>query len=43
MLYRIGLGALDWAPALFHEGSYNCLSVCYGHIAHYLRTQFYEE
>jgi hypothetical protein len=33
----------EWAPALFTKSFYNRLSVCYGHIAHYNRTQFFEE
>ena len=33
----------EWAPALFTKSFYNRLSMCYGHIAHYNRTQFYEE
>jgi len=33
----------DWAPALFTKSFYNRLSMCFGHIAHYNRTQFYEE
>jgi hypothetical protein len=33
----------DWAPALFTKRFYNRLSMCFGHIAHYNRTQFYEE
>jgi hypothetical protein len=33
----------DWASALFTKRFYNRLSMCYGHIAHYNRTQFYEE
>ncbi len=33
----------EWAPALFTKSLYNRLSMCFGHIAHYNRTQFYEE
>ena len=33
----------EWASALFTKRFYNRLSMCYGHIAHYNRTQFYEE
>ena len=33
----------EWAPALFTKSFYNRLSMCFGHIAHYNRTQFYEE
>jgi hypothetical protein len=33
----------DWAQALFTKRFYNRLSMCFGHIAHYNRTQFYEE
>ena len=33
----------EWAPALFTKRFYNRLSMCFGHIAHYNRTQFYEE
>jgi hypothetical protein len=33
----------EWAPALFTERLYNRLSMCFRHIAHYNRTQFYEE
>jgi len=33
----------EWAPALFAKSFYNRLSMCFGHIAHYNRTQFYEE
>jgi hypothetical protein len=33
----------EWALALFTKSFYNRLSMCYGHIAHYNRTQFYEE
>jgi hypothetical protein len=33
----------EWAPALFTNRFYNRLSMCFGHIAHYNRTQFYEE
>jgi hypothetical protein len=33
----------DWAPALSTKSFYNRLSMCFGHIAHYNRTQFYEE
>ena len=33
----------EWAPALFTKRFYNRLSMCFGHIAHYSRTQFYEE
>ena len=33
----------EWVPALFTKSFYNRLSMCFGHIAHYNRTQFYEE
>ncbi|MGA9672994.1 MAG: hypothetical protein WBQ94_27590 [Terracidiphilus sp.] len=33
----------EWAPALFTKSFYNRLSMCFAHIAHYNRTQFYEE
>ncbi len=33
----------EWASALFTKSFYNRLSMCYGHIAHHNRTQFYEE
>ena len=33
----------EWASALFTKSFYNRLSMCFGHIAHYCRTQFYEE
>jgi len=33
----------EWAPALFTKRFYNRLSMCFGHIAHYNCTQFYEE
>jgi len=33
----------EWAPALFTKSFYNRLSMCFSHIAHYNRTQFYEE
>jgi hypothetical protein len=33
----------EWALALFTKSFYNRLSMCFGHIAHYNRTQFYEE
>jgi hypothetical protein len=33
----------EWAPALFTKSLYNRLSMCFGHIAHYCRSQFYEE
>jgi hypothetical protein len=33
----------EWASALFTKRFYNRLSMCFGHIAHYNRTQFYEE
>jgi hypothetical protein len=33
----------EWASALFTKRFYNRLSMCYGHIAHYKRAQFYEE
>jgi hypothetical protein len=33
----------DWASALFTKRFYNRLSMCFLHIAHYNRTQFYEE
>jgi hypothetical protein len=34
---------LEWAVALFTKSLYNRLSMCFGHIAHYNRAQFYEE
>jgi hypothetical protein len=33
----------EWAPALFTKSFYNRLSMCFSHIAHYNRTQFYEK
>jgi hypothetical protein len=33
----------ECASALFTKSFYNRLSMCYGHIAHYNRTQFYDE
>jgi hypothetical protein len=33
----------EWAPALFTKSFYNRLSMCFGHIAHYNRAQFYDE
>jgi hypothetical protein len=33
----------EWTPALFTKSFYNRLSMCFSHIAHYNRTQFYEE
>ncbi len=33
----------EWASALFTKSLYNRISMCFGHIAHYNRTQFYEE
>lgn len=33
----------EWASALFTKSCYNRLSMCFGHIAHYNRAQFYEE
>jgi len=33
----------ECASALFTKGFYNRLSMCFGHIAHYNRAQFYEE
>jgi hypothetical protein len=33
----------EWAPALFTKSFYNRLSMCFSHIAHCNRTQFYEE
>ncbi len=33
----------EWASALFTKCFYNRLSMCFGHIAHNNRTQFYEE
>jgi hypothetical protein len=33
----------EWAPALFTKSLYNRLSMCFSHIAHYNRTQFYEK
>lgn len=33
----------EWASALFTKRFYNRLSMCFGHIAHYCRSQFYEE
>jgi len=32
----------EWASALFTKSFYNRLSMCFGHIAHYNRAQFYE-
>ena len=32
----------EWALTLFSKGFYNRLSMCFGHIAHYDRTTFYE-
>ena len=33
----------EWASALFTKSFYNRLSMCFGHIAHHCRSQFYEE
>ena len=33
----------EWASALFTKSFYNRLSMCFGHIAHYNRIQFYDE
>jgi hypothetical protein len=33
----------EWAPTLFTKSFYHRLSMCFGHIAHSNRTQFYEE
>ena len=33
----------EWASALFTKRFYNRLSMCFSHIAHNNRTQFYEE
>jgi hypothetical protein len=33
----------EWESALFTKSFYNRLSMCFSHIAHYNRTQFYEE
>ena len=33
----------EWASALFTKRFYNCLSMCFSHIAHNNRAQFYEE
>ncbi len=33
----------EWASELFTKSFYNRLSMCFSHIAHYNRTQFYEE
>ena len=33
----------EWASALFTKSFYNRLSMCFGHIAHYCRSQSYEE
>jgi hypothetical protein len=33
----------EWARTAFSKSFYNRLSMCFGHIAHYNRTQFYEE
>lgn len=33
----------EWQAALFTKALYNRLSMCFGHIAHYNRAQFYEE
>jgi len=33
----------EWASALFTKSFYNRLSMCFGHTAHYCRSQFYEE
>jgi hypothetical protein len=33
----------EWASARFTKSFYNRLSMCFGHIAHYNRAQFYEE
>jgi hypothetical protein len=32
----------EWGLTLFGKGFYNRLSMCFGHIAHYDRTTFYE-
>lgn len=32
----------EWALTLFSKGFYKRLSMCFGHIAHYDRTTFYE-
>jgi hypothetical protein len=32
----------EWAQALFTKDFYHCLSCCFGHIANYDRTTFYE-
>ena len=33
----------EWASALFTKSLYNRLSMCFGHIAHNCRSQFYED
>ena len=33
----------EWAPALFTKSLYNRLSMCFSHISHYNRIQFYDE
>ena len=33
----------EWQAALLTKALYNRLSMCFGHIAHYNRAQFYEE
>jgi hypothetical protein len=33
----------EWASALFTKSFYNRISMCFGHIAHHCRSQFYEE
>jgi hypothetical protein len=33
----------EWLLTVFTKSFYNRLSMCFGHIAHYNRTQFYEE
>jgi hypothetical protein len=33
----------EWASALFTKSFYNRFSMCFGHIDHFNRTQFYEE
>ena len=33
----------EWASALFTKSFYNRLSMCFSHIAHYCRSQFYYE
>jgi hypothetical protein len=33
----------EWARTAFSKSFYNRLSMCFGHIAHYCRSQFYEE